>query len=123
MNILIVDDDIFTQKFLSFHLLEKGYTVSIAKDGQEAIQLIEKNKNTDVIFCDVMMPVLTGPSFLLLLKKIFPKKLPLIIVISGVKDGAEFLAKLEVPYDHFLKKPIDPQDLDTLLNKLPEAEH
>lgn len=122
MTSLIVDDDVFTQKFLSFALLEKGVTVSIAKDGQEAIHLLERTKAIDVIFCDVMMPVLTGPSFLLMLKNYFPKQLPRIVIISGLKDGSDFLNKLEVPYDYFLKKPIDPAALEAVLKSLTLSE-
>lgn len=115
MNTLIIDDDVFLKKTLSFNLLELGHTVAIAGNGQEALNLIEKNRNFDLIFCDVMMPVLTGPSFLLMLKKYFPDGLPCIVIISGVRDGEEFLKKIDTHYDHFLKKPIDMPELKKLV--------
>jgi len=118
MNTLIIDDDIFLKKALSFNLLELGHSIAIAGDGQEAIDLIEKNQNFDLIFCDVMMPVLTGPSFLLMLKKHFPKGLPCIVIISGVKDGEDFLHKIDVQYDYFVKKPIDMPQLRELVDKI-----
>lgn len=118
MNTLIIDDDLFLKKALSFNLLELGHTVAIAGDGQEAIKMIEKNRNFDLIFCDVMMPVLTGPGFLLMLKKYFPKKMPCIVIISGVKDGEDFLKKIEIGYDYFLKKPIDMPELRQLVNAI-----
>jgi len=118
MNTLIIDDDIFLKKALSFNLLELGHAVDVASDGQEAIHLIEKNQNFDLIFCDVMMPVLTGPAFLLMLKKYFPKQLPYIVVISAVKDGEDFLKKLNIDYDYFLKKPIDMQELRKLIGEI-----
>ena len=118
MNTLIIDDDIFLKKALSFNLLELGHTVAIAGNGQEAIEMIEKNKNVDLIFCDVMMPVLTGPGFLLMLKKHFPKDLPCIVIISGVKDGENFLHKIDIQYDYFVKKPIDMPKLRQLVEKI-----
>jgi CheY-like chemotaxis protein len=118
MNTLIIDDDIFLKKTLSFHLLEMGHTVTIAGDGKEALDLIAGNNSFDLIFCDVMMPVLTGPSFLLLLKKYYPKGMPFIVIISGVKDGAEFLKKIETKYDHFLKKPLDLEELGNVVASL-----
>jgi CheY-like chemotaxis protein len=107
MNVLIIDDDVFQQKALGYHLSLAGHRVLIAANGQEAIEHIAKDSEIDLIVCDVMMPVLTGPSFLLMLKRYFTGRFPAIIVISGVKDGEEFLNKIEISYDHFFKKPID----------------
>ncbi|HQQ94298.1 MAG TPA: response regulator [Bacteroidia bacterium] len=118
MNTLIIDDDLFLQKALSFGLLESGHTVTIAGNGQEAIELIAKNRGFDLIFCDVMMPVLTGPAFLLMLKKFYPKSLPTIVIISGVKDGEDFLKKIEIKYDHFLHKPLDLNEVKKLLSAI-----
>ncbi|HOZ86256.1 MAG TPA: response regulator [Bacteroidia bacterium] len=123
MNILIIDDDIFVKKALSFNLLEDGHSVTLAGNGEEAIALIEKNQNFDLIFCDVMMPVLTGPTFLLMLKKYFPFGLPAIVIISGVKDGEDFLHKIEINYDFFIKKPIDMEYLNKIVKKVDEKKN
>lgn len=118
MKTLIIDDDLFLKKALSFNLLELGHAVTLAGDGQEAIDLIETNKNFDLIFCDVMMPVLTGPAFLLMLKKYFPKKLPCIVIISGVNDGEAFLKTIDIQYDYFVKKPVDMPALRKLIAEI-----
>jgi CheY-like chemotaxis protein len=107
MNILIVDDDPFLQKSLSFHLMEAGHNLSLAPNGQKALEMLEKNRNIDVIVCDVNMPVLTGPSLILTLKKYFPAKLPVIIIVSGIKEGKEFLNKIEIQFDYYFEKPVD----------------
>src|SRR3954470_599144 len=106
MNILIIEDDLMVRKALSHSLLEMGHTVSTSTNGQEAIHVIEKNRAIDLILCDVMMPVLTGPSLILMLKNYFPKNLPAVIIISGDKVGEDYLKKIEIPYDFFLTKPI-----------------
>lgn len=118
MNILIIDDDVMVKKALSFNLLQDGHTVTVAGNGEEALALIEKNPNFDLIFCDVMMPVATGPTFLLQLKKYYPLGLPAIVIISGVKDGENFLHKIEISYDYFIKKPIDMDELNKIVNKV-----
>jgi CheY-like chemotaxis protein len=118
MNILIIDDDLMVRKALGHNLLEAGHTVSITANGQEAIDLLEKNHNVDLILVDVMMPVLTGPSFILMLKKYYPGKLPAIFIISGVRNGEEFLKKIEINYDLFLSKPIDFGKLRSEINLL-----
>ena len=115
MNILIIEDDLLVRKALGHTLLEAGHTVSAAANGQEAIAMIEKNRVIDLVICDVMMPVLTGPSFILQLKNYFPKNMPKVIIISGDKVGEDYLKKLEIPYDHFLAKPLDHNQLQKVL--------
>lgn len=107
MNVLVVDDDVFFQNLISHDLLSQGYVVMIAENGQRAIEMIERNKNFDVVICDVNMPILTGPSFILSLKRIFHKQLPTIIIVSASEDGEAFMKKIEIPFDYYFKKPVD----------------
>src|SRR6476620_6564523 len=100
MNILVIDDDPLVRKSLSHYLIESGHTVSAAVNGQEAIPVIEKHREIDLVICDVMMPVLTGPSLILMLKNYYPKQLPAVIVISGAKVDEAFLKKIEIPFNH-----------------------
>lgn len=118
MNALVIEDDPLVRKALSYHLIEAGHTVSAAVNGQEAIQVIEKHRDIDLIICDVMMPVLTGPSFILMLKNYYPKELPSIIIVSGAKVGEDFLKRIEIPYDHFVSKPIDFSKLSVIIAEL-----
>lgn len=118
MNILLIEDDLMTRKALSHHLLEAGHTVSVCGNGKEAIPIMEKNRSIDLVICDVMMPELTGPSLILMLKNYFPDNLPAVIIISGDKVGEDYLKKIDIPYDHFLNKPIHPQELDKLIADL-----
>ncbi len=118
MNILIIEDDQMVRKALSHSLLEAGHTLSVAGNGQEAISVIEKNKSIELVICDVMMPVLTGPSLILMLKNYFPKNPPSVIIISGDKVGEDYLKKIEIPYDHFLSKPINIAELNSLIASL-----
>ena len=120
MNILIIDDDVFVKKALSFTLLDSGHSVAIAGNGEEAIAHIEKNKNFDLILCDVMMPVLTGPTFLLMLKKYYPQGLPAIVIISGVKNGEDFLHKIDIRYDYFMSKPLNMEQLNNIVHEIDE---
>jgi two-component system, chemotaxis family, chemotaxis protein CheY len=63
MRILIVDDDIINQKLLNAILADFG-TVDLAENGKEAITLVKnnfkENKYYDIIFLDIMMPVMNG---------------------------------------------------------------
>jgi chemotaxis family two-component system sensor histidine kinase/response regulator PixL len=115
MNILIVDDDIFFQNLISIDLLKSGHTVTFADDGRQAISKLVQNSKVDAIICDVNMPVLTGPSFILSLKQIYPKKIPAIIIVSATKDGEAFMNKIDIPHDYYFEKPVNAAGLNNAL--------
>ena len=114
MNILIIEDDKMLRMALSHHFLEEGHMISAASNGKQALDLVEQTSHLDLIICDVLLPEISGPTFILMLKQKFPKKVPALIVISAVKDGENFLKSLGIPYDHFLPKPIDFNELGAL---------
>ena len=58
-KILVVDDEPFVLRSLTFVLGKHGYETVSAKDGREALKLIEEEK-PDLVFLDVMMPYLNG---------------------------------------------------------------
>ena len=118
MNILIVDDDIFFQNLISIDLLKCGHKVTFADDGRKAISALVKNSDVDAIICDVNMPVLTGPSFILSLKQIYSKKIPAIIIVSATKDGEAFMKKIDIPHDYYFEKPVDIAGLNEALTAI-----
>lgn len=118
MNILLVDDDAMVRKSLGHYLLESSHTLSVATNGQEALSLLEKQRSFDLIICDVMMPLLTGPTFILKLKAFFPHKMPHIIIISGDKVKEDYLKKIDIPYDDFLAKPVNLKKLQDIIGSL-----
>ena len=58
-KVLVVDDEKLIVKGIRFSLEQDGMDVDCAYDGQEALDLIQKNEY-DVVLLDVMLPVLTG---------------------------------------------------------------
>jgi DNA-binding response OmpR family regulator len=58
-KILVADDEPNIVISLEFLLKREGYTVVIARDGQEAIEVIERER-PDLVLLDVMMPKKTG---------------------------------------------------------------
>jgi CheY-like chemotaxis protein len=57
-NILVVDDDVFVARSIR-RLLRPKHEVTLAMSGREALRLLE-NHSYDMVFCDVMMPEMTG---------------------------------------------------------------
>lgn len=59
LKILVVDDEKMIVKGLRFSLLQDGYEVDCAYDGEEAVNMI-REKQFDMILLDVMLPKLSG---------------------------------------------------------------
>jgi two-component system, cell cycle sensor histidine kinase and response regulator CckA len=59
-RVLIVDDEEPVRKFVERVLRDAGYQTTMAGDGVEALQVIAKNPQFDLLVTDVMMPQMTG---------------------------------------------------------------
>jgi CheY-like chemotaxis protein len=107
MNILIIDDNEIVCKAISFSLLSEGYSVALALTSEKALEHINNNLVFDVILCDIMLPGLTGPSFLLKIQQYIKTHHTRIFVMSAIKDGEQLLKKLEIPFERFIEKPFE----------------
>ncbi|WP_279051815.1 response regulator, partial [Intestinibacter bartlettii] len=58
-KILVADDEKEIRDLLEIYLLNEGYKVVKAKDGQEALDIIE-NEDVDLLVLDIMMPKVNG---------------------------------------------------------------
>jgi CheY-like chemotaxis protein len=112
-QVLIVDDDTNTVKYLSAVLSDHGYDPVSAPDGSEGLKQIEKAK-PDLIVLDVMMPKKTGFVLFKQLKQDEQyKEIPILMLtgVSGVLEELEDRKEetFERPYDSLreaLKKKI-----------------
>lgn len=116
MKILIVDDDRLMLDALSHYLEAEGYEISIAEDGFQALDLIQKQK-IDLVISDIMMPNISGLSLLNLLKQFYFNNIP-VILISSLDQGDLILRTLDLGAIDFLTKPIDFKKLSLLVKKL-----
>ncbi len=104
MNILIIEDDLMLLKLMTYTFTEDGNKIFSANNGLEALEMVEDNQKMDLIICDIMMPVVSGVTFMSLFNQ-HPFKNTPIIVISALKDGEEFLKKHNIVFNHFIEKP------------------
>jgi DNA-binding NtrC family response regulator len=108
-NILIIDDEKAIRKTLSEILSYEGYKIDEASDGEDGLKKV-KEKEYDVILCDIKMPKIDGIEFLEKAKEHIPD-IP-IIMISGhgtIETAVEAVKK--GAYDYISKPP----DLNRLL--------
>ena len=108
--ILLADDEYFVLKILKEMLIDIGYSVETAADGDEALEIFSKNpQRYALVILDVAMPRKNGVSTFIAMKQI-DKDIP-IIMISGYIETilSQQLAGLELA--GFLQKPIFMSDL------------
>ncbi|MFA5479943.1 MAG: response regulator [Candidatus Muiribacteriota bacterium] len=111
-KILIVEDCFDNAMFLNKFLSEKNFRIIHAKHGKEALEIIEKNTDIDVILMDIQMPVLDGIETIKKIKSQKMIKCKIIAMTAGEND--EIKKKSEnCPFDSYLTKPFK---LEALLN-------
>lgn len=105
---LLVDDDALSLQVLKVALQgAQGFQTWTARDGQEAIQVLER-RNVDLLVTDLAMPGLPGQDLIRYVEEFHPH-VP-VIVVSGVPFEATGLADREKAVC-FLPKPVDPRRL------------
>jgi len=103
-KLLIVDDEKDIVETLKKRLMQEGYEVTVAFDGEEALVKIREN-NPDVILLDLMLPKLNGFEVLKQIKEKFKDKWRPIIIVS-MENGLEAVMKsYNLEADHYLTKP------------------
>src|SRR3990172_7002143 len=104
---ILIAEDSPTQAARLAHLLEeRGYTVTTAANGREALALLERRKPTLVI-SDVMMPELDGYGLCKAIKSDDKLKDVLVILVTALSDSQDVIRGLECGADNFVRKPYD----------------
>lgn len=107
-HILLVDDEQAITSNLSAFLNRSGFETTIAEDGKEALQQIEKSP-PDLIVLDVLMPKIDGREVLRHLRQ--ADDWTPVILLTQVGEASERAMALEEGADDYLNKPFDPHEL------------
>ena len=112
MRVLLVDDNPDLCRVLEKHLLHRGNTVDIARDGQKGLRMALSD-DYDIILLDIMMPQMNGYKVLEHLRA-EGRKTP-VILITAKNDDSDFIKDLEMGADDFIQKPFH---MDILFAKM-----
>jgi len=116
-TLLLVDDEEGIRKILGITLLDKGYDVSVAPNGEEALRIFKKIR-PGIVLTDIKMPGMDGIE---LLKRIKTHNAETEVIMITGHGGIELAIKsLKFEATDFVTKPINDDVLDIALKRARE---
>ncbi len=107
-KILVVDDDPIIRDMMADILDFEGYSISVARHGQEALKMLRSEEDF-LVFLDVMMPGMNGKELCDVIEADPHLRERHIIVLMSAVDNLEEAASLKI--DAVLKKPFVVEDV------------
>jgi len=108
-KIVLAEDNSILALLLKYKLEKEGYTLLMAKDGKEALELIELNI-PDIILTDIMMPFVSGLEVISHVRNKLNLSIP-IIVFSSSGQEEMVLNAFNIGATDFMSKPFSPNEL------------
>jgi two-component system sensor histidine kinase/response regulator len=117
INILVVEDNLLNQKMIRTYLSRQGHQVDICNNGAEAVQTA-KDKEFDLIFMDVQMPIMDGLEATRIIRELEGKNqhTPIIAMTAYALQG-DSQRCLEAGMDDYVSKPLDTKRLHQVMRK------
>lgn len=111
MNILIADDDPLTCRMLEALLTRWGYEVTIARDGNEAWQILQTENAPRMAILDWMMPGMEGAEICRKIREIPHSEMLYLILLTSKGRKEDVIAGLDAGADDYITKPFDHGEL------------
>jgi len=109
-KIVVVDDEPFILRSLSYVLKREGYQVFSATNGEEAVQVIRDVK-PELLFLDVMMPKKSGFEVCREIKSDPDLKDVYVVLLTARGQASDKVAGMELGADEFMTKPFSPSKI------------
>lgn len=107
-NILVIDDDLSSAEYLKIMLINKGYNVVVAHNGELALAIMEK-QYVDIILLDVMMPGMDGFEFTRCLRSCNDDTPILMVTAKGLAEDR--CKGFQLGADDYIVKPVHEEEL------------
>ena len=120
--ILAVDDTPENLEILEMRLGSKGYAVSLARDGEEALSVVRELR-PDLILLDIMMPRMSGFQVCRRIKADPATKDIQILMVTALNELGDIEQASECGTDDFVSKPVNKFELLTRVKSLLRVRH
>lgn len=119
-HVLVVDDSATIRAVLGKMLLQDGYQVAKAADGESAVEMAQ-TRPPDLIFLDIVLPGMSGFAVLRALRREINTRTTPIVMMSGNQQATEQFYVQRFGADGFIKKPFGRQEVFHAIRSLVQA--
>ena len=107
-RILVIEDNAANLELVRYLLAFSGYTVLMARDGAQGLELARQDR-PDLIICDLQMPMLDGYQVLARLRENADGFEPVVVAVTAFSMPRDREKVLTAGFDGYLSKPIEPE--------------
>jgi diguanylate cyclase (GGDEF)-like protein len=115
MKVLVADDDPVSLRLLESSLSRWGYDVVKARDGLDALRILQEEDPPKLLVLDWMMPGLDGLQLCQRIRDRQNEPYTYILLLTGKKAKADVVQGLDAGADDYIAKPFDPDELQVRL--------
>ena len=116
-KILVVDDDPYILMSLEFLMKKNGYDVMVARNGTEALDIVEK-QIPDIVLLDIMMPDVDGYEICRHIKKTAKLKHTKVVFMSAKSKEADIQKGYDLGAALYITKPFSTRELVKQIKEL-----
>lgn len=120
-GVAVIDDEELVGEALA-RMIGAGARVDVFSNPRQFLKTLDKGANYDVVFCDLMMPKMTGMEVFETLEQRYAELASRVVIVTGgaISDQArDFLTNVDLPV---LFKPVDRDDLWSFIGEFAPAE-
>ena len=117
ISILYVEDEASTREQVSRFLAGRGYLLTVAENGQQGLELFQKQPS-DIVLTDIMMPELNGLEMSRAIRALSPETQ--IACMTAFSDTSYLIEAIDIGVNQFVLKPVEYQRLFTALDRCQE---
>jgi two-component system, OmpR family, alkaline phosphatase synthesis response regulator PhoP len=110
VTVLVVDDEHNIRNLLRMYLVQAGYEVIEAEDGETALRYVNGSPSPDVIILDLMLPGLDGLEVCRKIRASDRRNLP-VLMLTARDDDVDKIVGLELGADDYITKPFNPREV------------
>ena len=110
-HVLVADDEPHLGRIIKMKLEQGPFRVTLAYDGQEAVDILESQSDIDLVLLDLMMPNLSGLDVLARIRGSDRLKHLPCIILTAAGQETQHQKAMELGATEFLTKPFSPKKL------------